>query len=107
MSSGTTTSSGTNLIPLIVGLSLGLAVVLLVVAYLVYRHHRRNKWKAFANEHIDKDDLPDPDPSYPVTHMYFRGIRGHPNLTHNDEAEAKKVFSEDEEEEKEKKKPLD
>ncbi|KAK7115172.1 low-density lipoprotein receptor-related protein 12-like [Littorina saxatilis] len=75
-------SSSTNWTPLIVGLTLGLLVCLLVAAFAVYRRHRLKRYKKFQHEHIDREDIPDPDPSYPVTHKYFRGIRGqHPDIS--------------------------
>ena len=80
VSTAVITSSTTNWTPLIVGLALGMLAVLLVLAYVTYRRYRHNRWKKFQNDHINQDDIPDPDPSYPVTHKYFRGIRGHPSI---------------------------
>ncbi|KAK7492241.1 hypothetical protein BaRGS_00016538 [Batillaria attramentaria] len=77
----TSSSSSEEQTTLIVGLTLGFVALLLIGAYIAYRVYRRNQWRRFHNDHIHDDDLPDPDPSYPVTHKYFRGIRGHPGLT--------------------------
>lgn len=77
----TPASAPTSSTPLIVGLTLGgLLLLLLLLAYVIYRRHRSTRWKKFQNEHIERDDLPDLDPTYPVTRRYFRGIRGHPDV---------------------------
>lgn len=75
---GTSTDGSDGQTELIVGLTLGFLALILIGAYIAYRVYRRNRWKRFQDDHIDDDDLCDPDPSYPVTHKYFRGIRGHP-----------------------------
>ncbi|XP_076449426.1 uncharacterized protein LOC143285871 [Babylonia areolata] len=80
----TTSSTSTNWVPVIVGVSLGLLAMALLIAFVLYRRHRRNHWRRFTTDLVtgDKDvvdDLPDLDPpAYPVTHKYFRGVRGHP-----------------------------
>ena len=56
-----------------------LLVVGSVVGLLVYRHHMRNKWRKFVNSRMDDDDeIIAPAPSYPITHKYYKGVRGHP-----------------------------
>jgi len=74
-----TASEGINILMVVLITLLVMLVVGAVVALIVYRRHIRNKWKRFVNGHLDDDDeIITPGPSYPITHKYYKGLRGHP-----------------------------
>ncbi|RUS89693.1 hypothetical protein EGW08_002511 [Elysia chlorotica] len=61
----------------------GVVVLALIVGVVVYKVRDRSRWKRFVNTHIDYDDedgIVEPPPSYPITHKYYKGVRGQPAL---------------------------
>ena len=57
-----------------------------MAALLVYRWHLRNRWRKFVNSRLDDDDeIIAPGPSYPITHKYYKGLRGHPAYAANNQ----------------------
>lgn len=87
----TSAEGSLNVAAVIAGSCLALLVILCIIAGLIYRAHLRNQWRRFRDEHIDTDDVFIPDPSYPVTYKYLRGIRGHPGVQtfHDEPGESK------------------
>ena len=66
-----------------------------VVALLVYRWHIRNRWRKFVNSRLDDDDeIIAAGPSYPITHKYYKGLRGHPAYAANQETPSANVDAE-------------
>ena len=68
-----------------VAVTVAVAVIILAVIFsiIIYKVRDRSRWKHFVNAHIDYDDedgIVETPPSYPITHKYYKGARGHPSL---------------------------
>ncbi|GFO20650.1 low-density lipoprotein receptor-related protein 2 [Plakobranchus ocellatus] len=76
-------SSGINVVMVAVITAVVVVVIAVIAAVVVYKIRDRSRWKKFVNSHIDYDDddgLVEAPPSYPITHVYYKGVRGHPAL---------------------------
>ena len=63
--------------------SVVVVIIAIIVGIAIYKIRDRSRWKQFVNSHIDYDDddgIVETPPSYPITHKYYKGVRGHPSL---------------------------
>ncbi|GFR74987.1 tigger transposable element-derived protein 6 [Elysia marginata] len=76
-------SSGINVVMVAVIVAVVVVIIAVVAGVVIYKIRDRSRWKQFVNSHIDYDDddgIVETPPSYPITYMYYKGVRGHPEL---------------------------
>lgn len=76
-------SNGINVVMVAVIVAVTVVIIAAVAGIVIYKMWDRSRWKQFVNSHIDYDDddgIVETPPSYPITHMYYKGARGHPEF---------------------------